>query len=323
MEADMGEGPGIGSVKRRRDRRRVRIYTAIAAAAVLGTSAVVGVTVASASTSGFTPGSVPVPATAAASSYRLVAPTSTPIKHVVVLFDENESFDHYFGTYPNAANTDGSTFHAKPGTPKINGLTPQLLNHNPNTYNPQRLTHSEALTCDQNHGYAPEEKAFDGGKMDAFVQNTDADTCTGQPILFGQPGLVMDYYDGNTVTALWNYAQNYAMSDNNYDTDFGPSTPGALNLISGDDGGGYAVSPSTVSPSPSAAVPDAGTVSALNSQGLGTIYGDLDPAYDDCSDNSHASTDTNPVGVMTGQNIGDLLNARNVSWGWFQGGFAP
>ena len=79
----------------------------------------------------------------------------------------------------------------------------------------------------------PEQQAFDGGKMDKFVQFTNADTCTGQPILFGQPGLVMDYYDGNTVTALWNYAQNYAMSDNNYDTNFGPSTPGALNVISG------------------------------------------------------------------------------------------
>ena len=52
-----------------------------------------------------------------------MAPTATPIKHVVVLFDENISFDHYFGTYPNAANTDGTTFHAKPGTPKVNGLT--------------------------------------------------------------------------------------------------------------------------------------------------------------------------------------------------------
>jgi phospholipase C len=36
----------------------------------------------------------------------------------------------------------------------------------------------------------------------------------------------MDYYDGNTVTGLWNYAQHYAMSDNFYDTEFGPSTPG-------------------------------------------------------------------------------------------------
>ena len=41
----------------------------------------------------------------------------------------------------------------------------------------------------------------------------------------------MGYYDGNTVTALWNYAQHFAMSDNSYSTTFGPSTPGALNLI--------------------------------------------------------------------------------------------
>src|SRR5580698_5667364 len=108
MEAVMGEGPGISSAGGRLRRRRARIYTAIAAAGVLGASAVVGVTVASASTSGFTPGSVPVPGKAAASAYRLVASTTTPIKHVVVLFDENESFDHYFGTYPKAANTDGS-----------------------------------------------------------------------------------------------------------------------------------------------------------------------------------------------------------------------
>ena len=43
----------------------------------------------------------------------------------------------------------------------------------------------------------------------------------------------MGYYDGNTVTAFWNYAQHYAMSDNSYGTNFGPSTDGALNLISG------------------------------------------------------------------------------------------
>jgi phospholipase C len=106
------------------------------------------------------------------------------------------------------------------------------------------------------------------------------------------------------------------MSDNNYDTNFGPSTPGAINLISGDDGGGYAVDPAT-----GAKVADAGSVGALDSNGVGTIYGDLDPYYDDCSDSSHTSTD--PVGVLTGKNIGDLLNARHVTWGWFQGGFAP
>ena len=93
----------------------------------------------------------------------------------------------------------------------------------------------------------------------------------------------MDYYDGNTVTGLWNYAQNYAMSDNNYDTDFGPSTPGAINLVSGNDGAGYAVSPTDRR----GRAPTRAASSALNSDGLGTIYGDIDPAYDDCSDSSH------------------------------------
>ena len=48
----------------------------------------------------------------------------------------------------------------------------------------------------------------------------------------------MGYYDGNTVTALWNYAQHYAMNDNSYDTNFGPSTAGAINLVSGQTNGG-------------------------------------------------------------------------------------
>jgi phospholipase C len=294
----------------------MRRYTAILAAGVLAGGAAIGATVASASTThsgADTANSAVTPTTASASSYRVVAPARTPIKHLVVLFDENVSFDHYFGTYPYAANTDGSKFHARPGTPKVNGLSKKLLTHNPNSYNPERLTHSQALTCDQNHGYLPEQQAFNGGAMDKFVQFTETDNCTGE---YGPPGIVMDYYDGNTVTGLWNYAQNYAMSDNNYDTNFGPSTPGALNVTSGSDGDGYAVSPSTGLP-----VADTGSVTAPNSQGLGTIYGDLDPAFDDCSDASHTST--NPVGVMTGKNIGDLLNQRHVTWGWFQGGFAP
>ena len=68
-------------------------------------------------------------------------------------------------------------------------------------------------------------------------------------------------------------------------------------------------------------VADPSSVSPPNSQGLGTIFGDLDPAFDDCSDASHTST--NPVGAMTGKNVGDLLNEHHVTWGWFQGGFAP
>ena len=98
--------------------------------------------------------------------------TTTPIKHLVVLFQENISFDHYFGTYPHAANLPGETkWVAKKHTPSINGLTSALLHHNPNLYNPVRLDAKEALTCDQDHNYTA-MKAEDGGLMDKFVQNT-------------------------------------------------------------------------------------------------------------------------------------------------------
>ncbi|NUS00786.1 MAG: phospholipase, partial [Kribbellaceae bacterium] len=130
------------------------------------------------------------------------AGTTTPIKHVVVIFGENISFDHYFGTYPMAANTDGTPFKAARHTPKVNGLTNELLTNNPNAYNPKRLSPSQAMTCDQNHGYSAEQKAVNGGKDDKYVEFTETSKCTGQPVLFGEPGLVMDYYDGNTVTAM-------------------------------------------------------------------------------------------------------------------------
>ncbi|TMC37753.1 MAG: phospholipase, partial [Chloroflexi bacterium] len=152
--------------------------------------------------------------------------TATPINHLVVIFDENISFDHYFGTYPFAKNLPGEPqFNASRNTPSVNGLNMALLKANPNLANPTRLDRSQALTCDQDHNYKDEQLAFDHGLMDHFVQSVSGGSCTDKSI-------VMDYYDGNTVTALWNYAQHFAMSDNSYDTVFGPSTPGALNLVS-------------------------------------------------------------------------------------------
>ena len=223
--------------------------------------------------------------------------TTTPIKHLVVIFQENVSFDHYFGTYPNATNPAGEpAFHARPGTPSVNGLNDFLLNHNLNSANPARIDRSQPLTCDQDHNYGPEHQAFDGGLMDKFVQFTDVESCGAPDISL--PGLVMDYYDGNTVTAEWNYAQHFAMSDNSFGTTFGPSTPGALNLISGQTHGASLSGPGS---------------SVVN----GTAVGDQDPAFDDCSNTSRAQM------TKTGQNIGDLLNAIGVSWGWFQGGFRP
>ncbi|WP_329129894.1 alkaline phosphatase family protein [Streptomyces sp. NBC_01476] len=250
------------------------------------------------------------------------ANTTTPIKHVVVIFQENVSFDHYFGTYPEAANTDGTKFTAAAGTPKdVDTLSHAgLLKNNPNQYAPKRLGPDKAVTCDQNHSYGPEQYAGNGGKADSYVQNTETSTCSGG--LFGEPGLVMDYYDGNTVTGLWNYAQHYSLGDNSYSSTYGPSTPGALNLISGQTHGVISVDPKSGTEDPKqTATPDAYTVVSPDAKGVGTVINDPDPAFDDCSDNSHTST--NALAAMQGKNIGDLLNAKNVSWGWFQGGFRP
>ena len=87
------------------------------AAGALAVGGAASATVASASTSGAgAAGSAVRPASAAA--YRTAASnTTTPIKHLVVIFQENVSFDHYFGTYPKAANTSGQPFHAARNTP--------------------------------------------------------------------------------------------------------------------------------------------------------------------------------------------------------------
>jgi phospholipase C len=324
----MGEGPATRSRV-----KRLRIFITIGSVAILGGGAAIGASAASASPTLASrlaaefPG-YHIPATASKALYDHSG-TATPIKHLVVIFDENESFDHYFGTYPYAANTDGTPFVAKPGTPTVNGLYSEitstgpigpLLTDNPNEYNPQRLTSSEALTSDQNHGDVPEQLADDNNKQDAFVQNTEASSPSGCGDEYCPPGVSLDYFDGNTVTGLWNYAQNYAMSDNDFDTAFGPSSPGAINVVSGNTSGGYAADPAGTS-TPGAKTTAPGEVSTLGSDGTGTIYGDIDPFYDQCSDTNH--TGTSPEGVLTGQNIGDLLNAKHVTWGWFQGGFAP
>jgi phospholipase C len=241
------------------------------------------------------------------------AQTATPIKHVVVIFGENVSFDHYFATYPKATNPSGEpVFTAAANTPVANnlGVNPFLLNNNGNfvntangtdAANPFRLDRSQANTKSQNHGYKAEQQAYDNGKADLFPKFTGSGTAGGAGA-FGTKGQVMGYFDGNTVTALWNYAQNYAMSDNAYTDSYGPSTNGAINVISGQTNGVQF----TVGTSPSNIIPDG--------QGGLTLIGDIDPGFDACSSASTAA-------ILTGKNIGDLLNSANLTWGGFMGGF--
>lgn len=238
--------------------------------------------------------------------------TTTPIEHVVVIFQENVSFDHYFAGYPNAANPSGEPFfEAHDDTPAVNGLTGILLSNNPNANNPANgtnainpflLDRSQASTCDQDHNYGHEQMAFDQGLMDLFPATVGVGEnafCAAAFAYGKDKGLVMGYFDGNTVTALWNYAQNFAMSDNSYGTTFGPSTPGVLNLVAGN------TYPATTSAASAKLVGVSG--------GVGTLVGDLDPTGDTCSKGTTVQ--------LGGPNIGDLLNAKGIGWGSFMGGF--
>jgi phospholipase C len=263
--------------------------------------------------------------------------TTTKIKHLIVIFNENNSFDHYFGTYPNAQNNAGETvFTSAPGTPVPNnlvgplnvseGFAPitgvNLLTSNPtasasgngtNAINPFRLGKQYAETSSQNHNYMPEQQADDNGKMDLYPEFTGTagpppPADAGAPPQTQTAGIVMAYYDGNTLNTYWSWAQQYAVNDNMWTTNFGPSTPGAVNVISGQTDGvvGTVAKPASGF-STSHATPDG--------NGGFALIGDIEPLGDKCSS---ASKDN---GSMSGLNIGNLLNGRNVTWGWFNGGF--
>ena len=157
--------------------------------------------------------------------------TTTQIKHVVVIFGENVSFDHYFGTYKSTPGPNGEIQHVNNFLDDGNGglQNPNLLTNNPNLVNPRRLDPTninDVLLCDQDHTYFDEQRAFDNGKMDKFPSTVGTDGATHSPT--GVQCLtsdVMNFYDGSAVTALWHYANQFAINDNSFGTTFGPPRP--------------------------------------------------------------------------------------------------
>ena len=147
------------------------------------------------------------------------------------------------------------------------------------------------MTCDNDNRYKDEQEAYNASLLDQFSELLSATGagCT--------PNLSMGYYDGNTVTAMWNYAQHFSMSDNFFATEFGTTVMGHLNLLSGETNG---------------ALPSSVPKEVVN----GTVIANVDPTDDDCSTST-------PTIEMSGKSIGDLLNAKGVAWGWFYGDWTP
>lgn len=219
-------------------------------------------------------------------------------------------------------------FKARRGTPSINGLNNSLLNFNPNLVNPFRIARLDSFTCDQNHDYQAELEARNQGLMNKYVEfgakpAKGAGEFCEEVEIDGTMTPVTDigYFDGNTVTALWNYAQFFAMNDNAFATMNGESTRGHINLVQADAFGALCAPANgktgkvwvdggaTV---PFCDGPVASVMTAAPTNGaLGTLVGDADPYWDICSE----AKDTV---AMTGRNIGDLLNARGVTWGWLR-----
>src|SRR5260370_18853157 len=154
----MVEANSVKAAKEPRMHAPRRVY-AIAASVAVASLGVVGATSVAAADG-----------SRAAHGASQISSTATPIRHLVVIFQENVSFDHYFGTYPKAANSSGQPFRAARDTPKVNSLANtdgvggqgNLLTNNPNKdaggnqANPRRLDPAnigDVLTCDENHAH--------------------------------------------------------------------------------------------------------------------------------------------------------------------------
>ena len=137
----------------------------------------------------------------AAGSVRASTGTSSanPIQHVIVIVQENHTFDNYFGTYPGA-----------------NGVK-----NDPSSVHPFHITQGIVDLC---HSTICAHQAYDGGLMDGFLQ------AEGTNETFG-------YYDQADIPYYWSLAQNYTLFDDYFTSAMGPSLPNHLYLVAGQDDG--------------------------------------------------------------------------------------
>ena len=181
---------------------------------------------------------------------RLVAALRQHVRYVFVLFQENESFDHYYGSFPGANGlfSDGQHPRAAADTPGFNqpitDIDGSTGSTRPFLIGPAQFA---ADLDDIDHGHARMAIKMDlpGGTgtplMDKFALVEEAKytppgakTPTLQAKQYGE--LAMAYADCDTVPFLWNYAARFTLFDNIFQTTIGPSTPNAIAMIAGQSG---------------------------------------------------------------------------------------
>ena len=179
------------------------------------------------------------------------------IKYVFVLFQENRSFDFYFGSYPGARNLYSQPAAQTPGftQPFVNAqgqlttIQPFKIPASIVNANGKSVPLYPADTGSVNHSHVPMDMKIhldenNVARNDRYALTEEGVTldATGKPtstpsLLRAQFGeLVMSHVDCDTVPFLWNYADRFTLFDNFFDTVLGPSTPNAIAMIAGQSG---------------------------------------------------------------------------------------
>ena len=151
------------------------------------------------------------------SSSPMLNETVTPIKHVIVIMQENHSFDNYFGTYPTANGTLVGDIVSR--IHRVNGLPNNVCL----PYGRACLSPYPALavsTENPGEGRDVYEQDYNNGKMDGFPTNSGSQS--------------MAYFDYRQIPAYWDYAEEYGLADNYFSSALTTTTPNRLLLLSGD-----------------------------------------------------------------------------------------
>jgi phospholipase C len=137
---------------------------------------------------------------------------TTPIEHLVVVMQENHTFDNYFGTYPGANGIPaGTKMPIDPKNPLAGFVTPWHIGN--------------ATITDLNHSAANFKDQYDNGKMDGFVSALNARNQDGK--------LAMGYFDGTDIPYYWNLADNYVLFDQFFSSARDGSGPNHMFWVAG------------------------------------------------------------------------------------------
>lgn len=257
----------------------------------------------------------------------LLALVRSKIKHVFVIYQENRSFDSYFGSFPGADNLS-TTFAQTQGFRQYDPLGNQWVT-------PFRLTVSD--TADADHSRPSLITKSDGGRMDLFVGTEEFGLLAkGHSREDAQRVglLTMAFEDCDTIPYLWMYAHNFTLFDHFFQAMYGPSTPGNIDLIAAQTGqsqwarhGDEQVASNSTGPGvpvvndmTPAFGPYGNGVNPLPGQGqfdLGFATVMLTMSGKEAS---HAKVDADDIK----EDVGELTQQGHdaIPWGWYQEGFA-